>query len=86
MEAMSERIREASGLGDTWAKMLTVCIDLAYPKAGLLESQCDVGTGAAPSLRCLTKDGKHADKQEALGALLKAPRGGSAQRSQHLGA
>jgi len=70
MRAISASVQAAQGLGETWAKMLTVCIDLAYPKEMLLESQCDVGTGAAPPLKCLAPQKEYRDKQEALKALL----------------
>eukprot|EP00428_Durinskia_dybowskii_P026596 CAMPEP_0170236252 /NCGR_PEP_ID=MMETSP0116_2-20130129/17871_1 /TAXON_ID=400756 /ORGANISM="Durinskia baltica, Strain CSIRO CS-38" /LENGTH=652 /DNA_ID=CAMNT_0010487045 /DNA_START=84 /DNA_END=2042 /DNA_ORIENTATION=+ len=69
MQEMSKQIQEAMGLGETWAKMLTVCVDLAYPKEKLLESQCDVGMGAAPPLRALTKGKTFTDKVQALRAL-----------------
>lgn len=68
-EDISERIQQANGLGETWAKMLAVCIDLAYPKIGLLASQCDVGVGALPPLRKLLSGGGPSDHQEALEEL-----------------
>eukprot|EP00913_Durusdinium_trenchii_P017766 g16693.t1 len=40
---ISEMIQSTEGCGDTWAKMLTVCIDLAYPKEKILDADCDVG-------------------------------------------
>jgi len=43
---MSAIVQSADGLGETWAKMLMVCIDLAYPDLQLLETQCEVGIGA----------------------------------------
>jgi len=56
MYHLSNLVREAPGAGDTWAKMLTVCIDLAYPKMRMLETQCDVGTGAVKPLEVLLGD------------------------------
>jgi len=53
MKKLSVMIQETPHCGETWAKMLTCCMDLAYPNLKLLESQCDVGTGAAPPLKCL---------------------------------
>merc|ERR1712079_348490 len=53
LNKLSDLILRAEGCGETWAKMLTVCMDLAYPEEHLLESQCDVGIGAARPLRCL---------------------------------
>lgn len=70
MAKISKMVTEGDGCGDTWAKMLTVCIDLAYPSLRLLESQCDVGTGAAAPLKCLLPKGGPSDKKEALKALL----------------
>jgi len=70
LNQLSALIQDAPGLGETWAKMLTVCIDLAYPKERLLETQCDVGTGAATPLKALLPKGGPADKKEALKALL----------------
>merc|ERR1719482_1860533 len=32
MSKLSTLVQGASGCGETWAKMLTVCVDLAYPK------------------------------------------------------
>merc|ERR1719382_1509710 len=70
MRALSTCIQNKNGLGETWAKMLSVCIDLAYPKELLLESQCDVGTGAAPPLKVLAPKGNYKDNQEKLKALM----------------
>merc|ERR1719356_856690 len=70
MKALSTCIQNKNGLGETWAKMLSVCIDLAYPKELLLESQCDVGTGAAPPLKVLVPAGNYKDNQERLKALM----------------
>jgi len=67
---LSNLILQAEGCGETWAKMLTVCIDLAYPKERLLESQCDVGIGAAKPLQCLLGRGATGDRREALSVLL----------------
>jgi len=66
-----------------WSKMLTVCIDLAYPKERLLESQCDVGTGAAKPLRCLLPRAGPADNVQALAALLKIINGSQSSGSKH---
>jgi hypothetical protein len=68
---ISEMVQQAQGCGDTWAKMLTVCIDLAYPNEQFLEKQCDVGTGAAPPLRCLLPGGGSGDRTKDLQSLLK---------------
>lgn len=70
-EGISTIIQNEVGLGETWAKMLTVCLDLAYPSLGLLASQCDVGVGAITPLRRLLPGGGPADHQEALEALRK---------------
>jgi len=72
MNEISTLLQNARGLGETWAKMITVCLDLAYPKSKLLESQCDVGTGAVPPLRCLLPKGGPEGKRAALTDLLKA--------------
>jgi len=50
---ISSTVQSGDGLGETWAKMLLVCIDLAYPDLQLLESQCEVGVGALGPLRVL---------------------------------
>lgn len=63
-------LQDARGLGETWAKMLTVCLDLGYPQVKLLTSQCDVGTGAAGPLKCLLPKGGPDDKRAALQSLL----------------
>ncbi|CAJ1427712.1 unnamed protein product [Effrenium voratum] len=66
---ISKMIQDTEGCGDTWAKMLTVCIDLAYPQEKLLEADCDVGTGAAPPLQCLLGK-KLPDRRQGLRHLL----------------
>lgn len=73
---ISKIMAEYKGLGDTWVKMLTVCVDLAYPKMRLLETECEVGVGAAAPLKALLPDGQKAkaenkDNKQALRALLK---------------
>ncbi|CAE8728379.1 unnamed protein product, partial [Polarella glacialis] len=52
-EQISREIQRGHGLGDTWAKMLMVSIDIAYPDLGLLSKNCDVGVGAVGGLRRL---------------------------------
>merc|ERR1711879_788556 len=69
---ISNVIQQAPGCGETWAKMLTVCIDLAYPKEQFLEKQCDVGTGAAPPLRAMLPNGGTGDTAKDLKDLLKS--------------
>jgi len=64
-------VQQANGLGETWAKMMTVCIDLAYPEIGLLASQCEVGIGAVGPLFCLLGDNSAAVPKEALQELLR---------------
>eukprot|EP00401_Gymnodinium_catenatum_P024236 CAMPEP_0117528482 /NCGR_PEP_ID=MMETSP0784-20121206/37337_1 /TAXON_ID=39447 /ORGANISM="" /LENGTH=829 /DNA_ID=CAMNT_0005324769 /DNA_START=18 /DNA_END=2507 /DNA_ORIENTATION=- len=44
-------IAKVNKFGDTWVKMLTVCIDIAYPHLQLLADRCEVGVGAAGPLR-----------------------------------
>jgi len=46
-----EKVQGVSGFGDTWAKMLMVCIDIAFPHLGLLKDRCEVGIGAMGPLR-----------------------------------
>jgi len=70
LSKLSNLILQADGCGETWAKMLTVCMDLAYPEERLLESQCDVGIGAAKPLQCLLGRGAPVDRHEALSVLL----------------
>lgn len=80
---ISNLIQQAQGCGDTWAKMLTVCIDLAYPKAQFLEQQCDVGTGAAPSLRCLLPGSGSGDRGKDLKSLLKLVNASKSVHAKH---
>merc|ERR1719491_2463037 len=68
-EEISSLIQRANGLGETWAKMLAVCVDLAFPQLGLLASQCDVGVGALAPLRKLLPDGGPQDHHQALEEL-----------------
>lgn len=80
---ISSLIQQAQGCGDTWAKMLTVCIDLAYPKAQFLEQQCDVGTGAAPPLRCLLSGSGSGDRAKDLKTLLKLVNASKSVHAKH---
>jgi len=52
-DAIKEAILGVRNLGDTWVKMLMVCMDICLPKLGLLSSRCEVGVGAADPLRKL---------------------------------
>jgi len=82
---ISTMIQQAQGCGDTWAKMLTVCIDLAYPSEQFLEKQCDVGTGAAPPLRCLLGEMGDAsnDRARGLKTLLKSVNASKSAHAKH---
>jgi len=55
-DKIAELIQNARGFGDTWVKMLMVCIDIAMPKLKLLESRCEVGIGALGGLRQILED------------------------------
>jgi len=76
-------VQQANGLGETWAKMMTVCIDLAYPEIGLLASQCEVGVGAVGPLFCLLGDKSAAVPKEALQELLRIVNTTETSSSQH---
>jgi len=76
-------VQQANGLGETWAKMMTVCIDLAYPDIGLLASQCEVGIGAIGPLYCLLGDKGIAAPKEALQELLRIVNTTKTSGSQH---
>lgn len=52
-EQISRAIQAGYRLGETWAKMLMVSIDIAYPKEQLLTNNCDVGVGALKALQRL---------------------------------
>jgi len=52
-DAIKQAILGVRNLGDTWVKMLMVCVDICLPKLGLLKSRCEVGVGAADPLRKL---------------------------------
>jgi len=82
-QEISVMIQSANGLGDTWVKMLTVCLDLAYPKLGLLESQCEVGIGASAPLRCLLPGGGAESPKEALKELTRAVNRSAGPNSKH---
>lgn len=70
LHRIASMVQNTEGCGDTWAKMLTVPIDMAYPKLKLLESDCEVGIGAAPPLQILLAS-KTPDRRQALRTLLK---------------
>mmetsp|Transcript_110545 Transcript_110545/g.323430 ORF Transcript_110545/g.323430 Transcript_110545/m.323430 type:complete len:571 (+) Transcript_110545:61-1773(+) len=80
---ISALVQNANGLGETWAKMITVCLDLAYPKQGLLESQCEVGIGALAPLRCLLPNGGPENPREALKELTRAVNCSVGPSAQH---
>lgn len=83
MDRISSMIQEAQGCGETWAKMLTVCIDLAYPQHHFLDGQCDVGTGAAPPLKVLLKRKQLPEnKVDALKDLQKAVNSASSSHAK----
>lgn len=50
---ISSELKKGKGLGETWAKMLMVCIDIANPRIGLLLHNCEVGVGAEGGLQRL---------------------------------
>jgi hypothetical protein len=52
-DAIRQAILGVRNLGDTWVKMLMVCVDICLPRLGLLRSRCEVGVGAADPLRKL---------------------------------
>lgn len=81
--AISSAVQEAQGLGETWAKMLTVCVDLGWPEERLLASQCDVGTGALGPLRCLLENGGPRDRREALVTLLQEANSSQSPSTKH---
>lgn len=82
-DQISELVQQANGLGETWAKMLMVCVDLAYPDLGLLESHCDVGVGALAPLRALLQEGGDPDAKKALMQLVKVVNSSTDQSSKH---
>lgn len=43
-------------LGDTWVKMLMVCIDICFPELKLLQERCEVGVGASDPMRTMLED------------------------------
>merc|ERR1712048_1092639 len=53
---ISTMISETRGMGETWVKMLEVCIDIACPHLKLLQKRCEVGTGAMGGMRQILED------------------------------
>lgn len=49
-DKLTKRMRKTTGIGETWVKMLMVCIDLRYPELHLLQAKCKVGIGAIGGL------------------------------------
>ena len=66
---ISQIIQKTEGFKDTWAKMLTVCIDLAYPEERFLAAHCDVGVGAKPLLEPLLGGVPFSNPKERSAAL-----------------
>lgn len=60
------KVQQVPGFGDTWAKMLTVAIDICYPDLGLLGEQCDVGTGALLGLQILLREQRLGNSRSSL--------------------
>jgi len=83
LSQISEMIQNTEGCGNTWAKMLTVCIDLAYPQEKILEADCDVGVGAAPPLQCLLQKTSLPDRRKALRELLQKVNKSSSASAKH---
>eukprot|EP00933_Yihiella_yeosuensis_P025137 TRINITY_DN19501_c0_g1_i1.p1 TRINITY_DN19501_c0_g1~~TRINITY_DN19501_c0_g1_i1.p1 ORF type:complete len:554 (-),score=127.96 TRINITY_DN19501_c0_g1_i1:179-1840(-) len=52
-DTIAEKIRGVNLLGDTWVKMLMVCIDICLPDLKLLAERCEVGVGASDPMRKL---------------------------------
>ena len=80
---ISEMIQNTEGCGNTWAKMLTVCIDLAYPQEKILDADCDVGVGAAPPLQCLLEKTSLPDRRLALRELLEKVNKSNSASAKH---
>ena len=55
-QTISSMISEVCNLGETWVKMLMVCIHLAYPNLSLLQNRCEVGTGAKGGMLQMLED------------------------------
>lgn len=70
-QEISTEFRARKGIGDTWCKMLTVSLDIAFPSLGLLKEHCDVGTGAIGGLERLmpTLGSLEGDQPQAQSAL-----------------
>eukprot|EP00746_Dinoflagellata_sp_MGD_P149202 gnl/MRDRNA2_/MRDRNA2_81267_c0_seq1.p1 gnl/MRDRNA2_/MRDRNA2_81267_c0~~gnl/MRDRNA2_/MRDRNA2_81267_c0_seq1.p1 ORF type:complete len:636 (-),score=134.70 gnl/MRDRNA2_/MRDRNA2_81267_c0_seq1:164-2071(-) len=83
LDKLSSLVQQEDGCGETWAKMLTVCMDLAYPKEQLLEAECDVGTGALKPLFRLLPKGATQDKKKALSALLQIVNSSKTPSAKH---
>lgn len=49
-DKISSLVSAVPGFGETWVKMLMVCVDLGYPKLKLLQDRCEVGVGAVGGL------------------------------------
>eukprot|EP00435_Cladocopium_sp_Y103_P019474 s3_g4.t1 len=67
--AISRAIQTGHGFGETWAKMLMVSMDIAYPEAKLLMEHCDVGIGAKRGLLRLGGGDNRAGLQQVTEAL-----------------
>jgi len=80
-DVISRDIQKISGFGETWSKMLTMCFDIAYPHLGLLEDQCDVGSGALPALCTLIP--KRTDARSALRQLTSVINSCESSSAQH---
>lgn len=80
---ISQLLRDVKGIGDTWAKMLMVCVDLAYPHLGLLRSQCEIGNGALVPLRCLLGSSGPTDPKAALVQLTQTFNQSQSTSSKH---
>merc|ERR1740121_2570129 len=55
-DIISQKIRDVPTLGETWVKMLMVCVDIRFSELKLLHHRCGVGVGAADPMRKLLED------------------------------
>jgi len=63
-DKIKESILNVRQLGDTWVKMLMVCIDICRPELKLMQTRCEVGIGAADPMRKLLENEGILEPQE----------------------
>ncbi|CAK9097698.1 Nicotinamide phosphoribosyltransferase [Durusdinium trenchii] len=82
-QQISRVIQTGHGFGETWAKMLMVSMDIAFPAAKLLSTHCEVGIGAREGLDRLFANQGPRQAVEALSVATAAANNSQMKPARH---